>query len=196
MKKLITSISLATVASLILFSCSQRTVTRVDPDQQIDLSGRWNDVDSKKVANKVVQQFINSPRYESYASDLGKTPAIIVGYINNKTSEHIDADNFIKKFELEIFNSGLADLVESREFRERLREERADQQEFASPETSAKWGKEYGADLMLFGTITSETDTYNSKKVVNYITTLYLTDLETNKRVWYGQEEIKKYIED
>lgn len=196
MKKLITTISLATVASLILFSCSQRTVTRVDPDQQIDLSGRWNDVDSKKVANKVVQQFINSPRYESYASDLGKTPAIIVGYINNKTSEHIDADNFIKKFELEIFNSGLADLVESREFRERLREERADQQEFASPETSAKWGKEYGADLMLFGTITSETDTYNSKKVVNYITTLYLTDLETNKRVWYGQEEIKKYIED
>jgi len=195
MKRTLKNISLALVAGLILFSCSQRTVTRVDPDQQIDLSGRWNDIDSKKVANKTVQQFLNSPRYEQYAAKLGKTPAIIVGYINNKTSEHIDSDNYIKKFEVEIFNSGLADLVESREFRERLREERADQQEFASPETSASWGKEYGADLMLFGTMTSETDVYNKQKVVNYITTLYLTDLETNKRVWYGQEEIKKFIE-
>lgn len=180
---------------LMTFACSQRSVTRVSPDQQIDLSGRWNDVDSKMVANKMVQQFLNSPRYQSYASDNGKTPAIIVGYIKNKTSEHIDSDNYIKKFEMEIFNSGLADLVESPEFREKIREERADQQEFASPETAAKWGREYGADLMLFGTMTSETDTYNKKKVVNYITTLYLTDMETNKRIWYGQEEIKKYIE-
>lgn len=195
MKSIIRMTGLAIVASLVLSACSQRTVTRVDPDQQIDLSGRWNDVDSKKVANKTVQQFLNSTRYEQYTADNGKTPAIIVGYINNKTSEHIDADNFIKKFEIEIFNSGLADLVESREFRERLREERADQQEFSSPETTAKWGKEYGADLMLFGTMTSETDTYNNKKVVNYIVTLYLTDIETNKRVWYGQEEIKKFIE-
>lgn len=195
MKSIIRMTGLAIVASLVLSACSQRTVTRVDPDQQIDLSGRWNDVDSKKVANKTVQQFLNSTRYEQYTADNGKTPAIIVGYINNKTSEHIDADNFIKKFEIEIFNSGLADLVESREFRERLREERADQQEFSSPETTAKWGKEYGADLMLFGTMTSETDTYNNKKVVNYIVTLYLTDIETNKRVWYGQQEIKKFIE-
>lgn len=187
-------LALATVAMLV-FSCSQRTVTRVDPDEQIDLSGRWNDVDSRKVANTMVQQFLNSPRYESYTAENGATPAIIVGYIQNKTSEHIDADNYVKKFEMEIFNSGLADLVESREFRERIREERADQQEFASPETAASWGREYGADLMLFGTMTSETDVYNKKKVVNYITTLYLTDLETNKRVWYGQEEIKKFIE-
>lgn len=195
MKNSLKSISYLLMIGLVAFGCSQRSVTRVSPDQQIDLSGRWNDVDSKMVANKMVQQFLNSPRYQQYASDKGKTPAIIVGYIKNKTSEHIDSDNYIKKFELEIFNSGLADLVESPEFREKLREERADQQEFASPETAARWGKEYGADLMLFGTMTSETDTYNKKKVVNYITTLYLTDMETNKRVWYGQEEIKKYIE-
>ena len=195
MKNLLKSIAIMFVLGAFIVGCAQRTVTRVSPDQQIDLSGRWNDVDSKMVANKMVQQFLNSPRYQQYASDNGKTPAIIVGYIKNKTSEHIDSDNYIKKFELEIFNSGLADLVESPEFREKLREERADQQEFASPETAARWGREYGADLMLFGTMTAETDVYNNKKVVNYLTTLYLTDMETNKRVWYGQEEIKKYIE-
>ena len=58
----------------------------------------------------------------------------------------------------------------------------------------AKWGKEVGANLMLFGEMTSETDLYQRRRVVNYITTLFLTDMETNKRVWYGQEEIKKYV--
>jgi len=193
MKKLTHSL-LFFAAVLVIGACS-RSVTRVNPDQQIDLSGRWNDTDSRKVANKMVLQFLNSPRYQSYASDNGATPAIIVGYIKNKTAEHIDSDNFVKKFEMEVFNSGLADLVESPEFREKLREERAEQQEFSSPETTAQWGKEYGADLMLFGTMTAETDVYKKKKVVNYITTMYLTDMETNKRVWYGQEEIKKYIE-
>lgn len=194
MKKILHFSLLAVLGAMLFFSCARRTVTRVDPNEVIDLSGRWNDSDSRQVANKMVQQFLNSPRYQSFSSDNGKTPAVIVGYIQNKTSEHIDSDNYVKKFEMEIFNSGLADLVESAELRERLREERADQQEFASPETAAQWGREYGADLMLLGVMTSETDVYNKKKVINYITTLYLTDIETNKRVWYGQEEIKKYI--
>jgi PBP1b-binding outer membrane lipoprotein LpoB len=114
--------------------------------------------------------------------------------VRNKTSEHIDANNYIKKLELAIFNSGSADLVESDTFRDKLREERAQQQDFASSDTASKWGKEEGANLMLFGEMTSETDTYNNRRVVNYVTTLFLTDIETNKRVWYGQHEIKKYI--
>jgi len=181
------------VAVLIFTSCA-RTVSRVNPDQQIDLSGRWNDSDSRMVAQKMINEFLGSDKFKDYSKALNKKPSIIVGLIRNKTSEHIDADNFIKKFELAIYNSGTADLVESDSFRDKLRQERAEQQDFASSNTAAKWGMENGANLMLFGEMTSETDTYNSKRVVNYVTTLFLTDIETNKRIWYGQEEIKKYI--
>lgn len=177
----------------ILFSCS-RSVTRVDPNQQIDLSGRWNDSDSRKVADKMINELLTSDKFKEYAKSINKKPAIIVGLVRNKTSEHIDADNYVKKMELAIFNSGTADLVESDAFRDKLREERASQQDFASSESASRWGKEQGANLMLFGEMTSETDVYNNKRVVNYITTLFLTDIETNKRVWYGQEEIKKFI--
>jgi penicillin-binding protein activator len=175
-----------------LHSC--RSVTRIEPSQQIDLSGRWNDSDSRKVAEKMINDLMASDKFKEYAKTLTKKPAIIVGLIRNKTSEHIDADNYIKKIELAIFNSGTADLVESDSFRDKLREERASQQDFASPESASKWGKEQGANVMLFGEMTSETDVYNNKRVVNYITTLFLTDIETNKRIWYGQEEIKKFI--
>lgn len=177
-----------------LFSSCARKVSRIDPNQQIDLSGRWNDSDSRQVADKMIDELLNNPKFKEYAQTLGRKPAIIVGQIRNKTSEHIDADNYIRKFELAIFNSGLADLVESDAFRDKLREERAQQQDFSDPATMAKWGKEVGANLMLFGEMTSETDVYNKNRVVNYVTTLFLTEVETSKRIWYGQQEIKKYI--
>jgi uncharacterized protein (TIGR02722 family) len=178
---------------LIVFSCA-RSVTRVDPNTQIDLSGRWNDTDSRKVADQMIHDLFESDSFKKYMDGLGHKPVIVVGTIKNKTSEHIDAGNFVKKFEIVIHNSGIAELVESDEFRDKLRQERAEQQDFADPATVAKWGKEVGADVMLFGEMNSETDTYNSKRVVNYVTTLFLTDVESSKRIWYGQNEIKKYV--
>jgi len=178
---------------LTLLSCS-RSVTRIDPSTQVDLSGRWNDTDSKMVADQMIFDLFDSDPFKNYARQLGRKPVIIVGAIKNRTSEHIDANNYIKKFEIVIHNSGIAELVESDEFRDKIRLERTQQQDFADPATVAAWGKETGADLMLFGEMTSETDTYQKKRVVNYITTLFLSDMETNKRVWYGQKEIKKMV--
>ena len=183
------------IVAIVCCSCA-RSVSRIDPNKQVDLSGRWNDSDSRMVAEKMVNDLLGSDKFKDYAKALNKKPSIIVGLIRNKTSEHIDADNYIKKVELAIYNSNIADLVESDGFRDKLRQERADQQDFSGSDTASKWGKEQGANLMLFGEMTSETDVYNRKRVVNYVTTLFLTDIETNKRVWYGQEEIKKLIKD
>lgn len=178
---------------LLVCSC-QRSVTRIAPETQMDLSGRWNDTDSHIVADKMIGDLLSSARFLEYAKEEGGKPAIVVGLIRNKTSEHIDANAYVKKLEVAIFNSGIADLVESDEFRDKLRLERTQQQDFADPATVSAWGKEIGADLMLFGEMTSETDISNNKRIVNYITTLFLTDIETNKRIWYGQHEIKKLV--
>ncbi|MBX2946908.1 MAG: penicillin-binding protein activator LpoB [Cyclobacteriaceae bacterium] len=178
---------------LIFFSCS-RSVTRIDPDTQIDLSGRWNDTDSRRVADQMIHDLFKSDTFRKYTDALGRKPVIMISSIRNRTSEHIEPGNYISKFEIVIHNSGMADLVESGEFRDKVRKERAEQQDFADPATAARWGKELGADVILFGEMNSETDVYNKKRVVNYITTLYLTDVETNRRIWYGQHEIKKLV--
>src|SRR5688500_7663348 len=72
-------------------SCQPRTVTRINPDTQIDLSGRWNDSDSRLVADKMIHDLFDSERFKVYANENGKKPTIVVGLIKNKTSEHIDA---------------------------------------------------------------------------------------------------------
>lgn len=185
---------IAILLILLTASCQTRQVTRLDPSTPIDLSGRWNDTDSRKVADQMIYDLFDSESFKTYARGREGKPVIVVGIIRNKTAEHIDADNFVKKFEVVIHNSGAAELVESSDFRDQLRVERLEQQEFADPATVKRMGMETGADLMLFGEITSETDAFSNRRVVNYVTTLFLTDIETNKRIWYGQNEIKKYV--
>ncbi len=181
------------LAVIVIASCG-RTVTRVSPDQQIDLSGRWNDTDSKMVAEEMIEDVLSRPWRDQFANSEGRKPVVIVGMVQNKSSEHIESETFIKDLEREFINSGMIRVVQNALFREKMREERADQQEFASPETQAKWGRELGADFMMFGVITSITDSYKKEKVVSYKVNLELANLETNEKVWIGDKEIKKYI--
>ncbi|MBC8110169.1 MAG: penicillin-binding protein activator LpoB [Verrucomicrobia bacterium] len=177
------------------FSCRRHTVTRIDPGQQVDLSGRWNDTDSRLVAKEMIDDCLNRPWIANFGKkNAGKKPVVIVGIINNKTAEHIESEVFIKNMEREYINTGLVRVVENATFREKLRQERADQQEFASPDTQKKWGRELGADYMMFGVITSITDSQNRKQVTFYQVNLELVDIETNEKVWIGEKQIKKFI--
>lgn len=194
MKKIAQSIFAFLALAVVISACSQRTVTRVSPDQQIDLSGRWNDIDSKLVAEEMINDVLSRPWREDFLRASGEKPVMIVGMISNKTSEHIESETFIKDIEREMINSGMVRIVQNSVFREKLREERANQGEFASPETQSRWGKELGADFMLFGVMTSITDSFGKDKVVSYKVNLELANLETNEKVWIGDKEIKKAI--
>ncbi|WP_420578371.1 penicillin-binding protein activator LpoB [Ekhidna sp.] len=191
--KRITQLSMILIAVVMLASCN-RQVTRINPDQQVDLSGRWNDTDSKLVAEEMIQDVTGRPWHNDFRINNDRKPVVIVGYVQNKSTEHIESETFIKDIEREFVNSGFVRVVSNAEFREKLREERAEQGEFASPETQAQWGKELGADFMMFGVITAVTDSYKREKVVNYKVNLELTNIETNEKVWIGDKEIKKYI--
>ena len=114
--------------------------------------------------------------------------------MRNKSHEHIDSETFIKDIERAIVKDGNARLVQAGNKRDELRNERVDQQNYASAETAKDWGLELGADFMLQGTINSIVDVYKREKIVFYQINLELSNLETNEVVWIGEKEIKKYI--
>lgn len=180
-----------------LNSCitQKRSVQRVNPDEQIDLSGRWNDTDSKLAAEALIDQVLQERWIPEFLqAHSGNRPVVIVGLVKNKSHEHIDAETFIKDIEKAIIKNGSVRLVQAADKREELRGERADQQDFASAETTKKWGLELGADFMLQGTINSIVDSYKSEKVVYYQIDLELSNLQTNEIVWMGDKKIKKYV--
>jgi penicillin-binding protein activator len=194
MKKIIPFMLVLMVAMSIV-SCSSRKVTRVDPGRTIDLSGRWNATDARLVADEMISQVLGQRWLSDFQNaNNNDRPTVIVGFVQNKTHEHIDAEVFIRDLEREFINSGRVRLVQGGEKREELRRERADQQDFASPETMAKWGREIGANFIMQGDIASIVDTYRKEKVIFYKVNLQLTDITTNEVVWMGDKEIKKYV--
>ena len=189
-------ITYAVLIGIVVFSgfSSSTQVTRVDSDTTIDLSGRWNDADSRMVADEMIDDCLNHPWINNHGMNTGGKPAVIVGGIRNKSMEHIPVATFITDIERAFINTGKVRPVSSSGERSEIREERADQGEFASLETVKRMGQELGADYMMTGEINTIEDRVEGKQVVFYQTDLTLTNIETNEKIWIGQKKIKKFI--
>ncbi|WP_289053456.1 penicillin-binding protein activator LpoB [Carboxylicivirga marina] len=195
MKRNLTFVLAIVLTATFITGCSSHKVERVDTKETIDLSGRWNDTDSRLVAEEMVNQVLGGAWIGNHQEDNnGKKPVVVVGLVYNKSHEHISAETFVKDVEKAFINSGRVRLVQAGEKREELRRERATQQEMSSMETAKAWGKELGADFMLNGDINSIVDTYKKERVNFYKINMELSNLETNEIVWIGDKEIKKYI--
>lgn len=183
------------VATLVgVTGCAKRTVTRVETDTTIDLSGRWNDTDSRLVSEEMIRDCLNHPWLTRHLTTAGKKPAVIVGVVRNRTTEHIPVGTFIKDIERAMVNAGSVEVVASAIERSDVRDERDDQERFASEETAKAFGLEHGADYMLSGEMNSITDAEDGKQVLFYQVDLTLIDVTTNAKVWLGQKKIKKFV--
>lgn len=179
-----------------IVGCATTKVARVGVETTTDLSGRWNDTDSRLVAEEMIKDVLSRPWLDRYSKQhASKPPTVIVGTVTNRSSEHISVQTFTKDLERELTNDGRVQFVASKSEREEVREERQDQQSQSSQETAKGLGKEIGADYMLKGTINSILDESGGTKAVFYQVDLELFDLEKNLKVWAGQKKIKKIIE-
>ncbi len=191
-------IAVSVVSIYILANCITyypgRVVERTDSDTTVDLSGKWNDADSRIVAEDLSAEMLTGAWIRLFAQRYGKRPAIIVGNIRNLSSEHIAIPAFIKDIERVLMNSGQTQVVASPDERIEVRAERNDQQYNAALETRVRLQEELGADFILIGTITSQIDAVVGQKVVLYQVDLELIDIESNIKTWIGSTKIKKEI--
>ena len=181
------------IVPLLIASCTTK-VSRVQSDSTIDLTGRWNDTDSRLVAEEMIRDCLSQRWLYKWETE-NKRPVVIVGKIVNKSHEHISVETFVKDVERALLNSGKVDFVATKTEREQLREEKEDMAENASVYTAKSMGEEHGADLMMIGTINTIVDQEGGKAVVFYQTNMELVEIESNRKVWIGEKKIKKFVE-
>lgn len=171
-------------------------VRRTGVEEAIDLSGRWNDTDSRLVAEEMIEDCLSRPWLARFKAKHGNAnPVVIVGTVLNRSHEHINTQLFVKNLERALINSGRVDFVASKDERRELREEKADMLKgFTSEETAKSISEETGADFMLKGSVNSVKDQIKGKHVILYQTNLELIHVETNKKVWIGEKQIKKFV--
>ena len=86
------------VLVLIGFSgCGGETrVTRVDSGVVTDLSGRWNDTDSRMVAESMVKEALEYPWLNNFSQSKRRQPVVVVGTVMNNSHEHINVQTFVR----------------------------------------------------------------------------------------------------
>ncbi len=186
-------IMLVVLATTLLVGCGTQ-VKRIEPDDVRDLSGAWNDTDSRLVSEEMIADMLERPWVSDFMVDYGKRPAVIVGTLRNLSHEHININTFVNDIERAMINSGRVDFVASAIEREEIRGERKDQDLNAREDTRKAMGQERGADFMLKGQINTIIDQSGKKQVRYYQVDLTLISLADNRKVWLGQKKIKKFV--
>jgi len=183
------------ISLLWLAGCSSTPkVERVGVEEVRDLSGHWNDTDSRLVAEQMISDVIRRPWLADFAARNGRKPVVIVGTVRNLSSEHIEVGTFIADIERELINSGRVKFVANRSERGEVRAERLDQQSYATEMSAARLAAETGADFMLKGGIKTTIDAVAGKQVKFYQVDLELVGLQTNEKAWIGSKKIKKFV--
>jgi penicillin-binding protein activator len=181
------------VAALTLAGCSTE-VKRVEVEEVKDISGTWNDTDSRLVSEEMIRDSLSAGWIDRHSQSSKKSPVVIVGSIRNLSQEHINTNTFVNDLERAFVNSGRVDVVASKTERGDIREERADMDLNAAEATRKEMGKEAGADYMLIGSMNTIIDASGSEQIRFYQVDLTLVSLADNRKVWTGQKKLKKDI--
>ena len=185
---------IALLALVAAAGCSTK-VERLDESQAVDLSGAWNDTDSRLVSQEMIQDSLSRAWLQEFRGRPGQNrPAVIVGEVRNMSHEHINTQTFTLEMERALINSGKVDFVAGKQDRQGIRDERKDQDLNASADTRNAMGKELGADFMLTGTINTIVDPAGDTQVRFYQVNMTLISLADNRKVWVGQKDIRKLV--
>lgn len=186
-------LALTVALSVSLTGCGTK-VERLKSDEVRDLSGAWNDTDSRLVSEEMINDMLSRPWINNFQRRSGKQPAVIVGTVRNLSHEHINVNTFVNDIQRALVNSGSITFVASSTERDEIRDERKDQDIHASETTRKAMGQEYGADYMLKGQINTIIDMDGRTQVRYYQVDLTLISLADNRKVWLGQKKIKKEV--
>lgn len=201
MSNLFISKSFKTLAALVCVSvfvagCGGVKTSRVAADKEMALTDKWNDEDSRLVADEMVDDMMSFPWLKRFKEEFpSKEPTIVVQRIKNKSHEHIATDTFVNDIKRAVMRSGLAQFVVSGEEREQTRAELKQQDMNASESTRMEMGEEMGANFALSGTINSFVDQLDGKRVTFYQVDMKLINIQTTREAWSGTKKIKKYME-
>ncbi|MFA5530467.1 MAG: penicillin-binding protein activator LpoB [Thiohalomonadaceae bacterium] len=185
---------IALVALIGLAGCSTK-VSRIETDEVRDLSGKWNDTDSRLVSEEMIGQMLEGAWVNNHVRRHGNLPTVIVGTVKNLSHEHVNVNTFVADIERAVINSGRVEFVASRDERGEIREERKDMDVHASEATRKAMGQEIGADYMLTGSINTIVDKEGKTAVRYYQVDMNLISLTDNRKAWVGQKKIKKVVE-
>ncbi len=190
MKKTLLIASAISVA--LLAGCSSKQVVSYGDATAVETTDiNFGSTDLQKVASEMTDSLISSPVIGSLTQN--KRPVVFVERIKNKTSEHIDTESITDSISTKVLRSGKFRFVDMSRV-EAVKKQLQFQQEggLVDPTKAIQFGKQIGAEYMLYGNLSSIVKANADKKDVYYKFTMRLMDLESGIIEWADETEIRK----
>ncbi|MCI2283230.1 penicillin-binding protein activator LpoB [Colwellia sp. MSW7] len=191
MNKLVlaTSISLVIIA---LGGCTNKSVVRYGDATAVETNDiNFGSTDLQTVAGQMTDSLLQSPVVGTLTANT--RPIMFVESIKNKTSEHIDTESITDSISTKLLRSGKFRFVDMG--RVAAAREQMDFQQNSGMVDASKavaFGKQVGAQYMLYGNLASIVKSNKDKSDVYYKFTLRLMDLQSGLVEWADETEIRK----
>jgi hypothetical protein len=188
---------------LFIFVCALLAVStlfakskKVTRGGDADMTPYLNESDSRVICKDIVDQVIKSPRIERFASQNGRDPVVTIGKIKDETGEFFDTQIIANSLKTAILKSGVLEFMANKDVRNEMRNEVADQADYANMEQAKSIGDEDAADYMLTGSVKLMVQNNGKKQERTYIVNIELTDLQTHRTVdmFEPSEDVKDYL--
>ena len=189
MKKTLMAASIG-IAALTMAGCSNQ-ISYGDATEVETTDIGFGSTDLQKVAQEMTDDMLTFPAVVSITSR--ERPLVYVERIKNKTSEHIDTESISDTISTNLLRSGKFRFVDMGRV-EAVRQQLEFQNDggMVDPTTAISFGKQVGAQYMLYGNLSSIVKDNGKKKDVYYKFTMRLMDLQTGIIEWADETEIRK----
>ncbi len=146
--------------------------------------------DLQQIAEAMVNSMLTFPPIVQVTSE--RRPVIFVESIKNKTREHIDTEAITDTISTKLIQSGKFRFVDRTKVDAVLKELQYQASGIVDDSTRAQFGRQIGAEYMLYGNFTSIEKLAGRTKDLYYKFTLKLMNVETGIIEWQDEKEIRK----
>ncbi|NKF51315.1 penicillin-binding protein activator LpoB [Shewanella sp. WXL01] len=179
------------LAAVIGLSACQSKVEYGDATEVETVNENFGSTDLQAISAKMVDSMLTFPPIVAITQN--ERPIIFVDKIKNKTSEHIDTESITDTVSTKLLRSGkfrFIDMSKVESVRKQL--DYQNNSGMVDPSTAIQFGRQIGAQYMLYGNLSSIVKEAGSTKDVYYKMTMRLMDLETGLIEWQDEKEIRK----
>ncbi|MEM7675928.1 MAG: penicillin-binding protein activator LpoB [Myxococcota bacterium] len=161
------------------------------------LSGYWSEGDAERVVKTMTGQMLSTAWVGEFRQNESRKPVVkLRGVIKRTDDRNVNTQYFSKQLERTLLNSGQVRVVAAAGQDNINVSERNRQAVHASDESAKSQQAELGADFTLQTVINSQNDTDGGGRTLRaYLVNMELLSVETNEKVWIGEEKIVKNVQ-
>ena len=187
----LTHVIVVLLSAMLLTACAGKKISYGDATAVETTTTGFGSTDLQTIAATLVDDLLTFPPITQMTA--GRRPVMFVDKIKNKTTEHIDTESITDTVQTKILKSGkfrFVDMTAVRQIQEQLNFQM--DSGMVDPGKAVAFGKQTGAEFMLYGNMSSIVKRNDSTKDVYYKFTLKMVNLESGIMEWAGEKEIRK----